>query len=141
MRRILLAGISICVLSAVVRADNLNGHTYKKAASVNDLMEYMVKPAMGKIKAYREAGGPSGKDEWQKAFGAVSMVNEASQLVLMDGRIKDEAWRDGASQVVAASKDAMMGAYRMDADGFNAGLKAMAAGCKTCHDVHKKDKK
>ena len=140
MRRILLAGMLICSLAAGVRADNLDGHTYEKAASVPDLMEYMVKPAMGKIKAYREAGGPTGRDEWKTAFGAVSMVNEASQLVLMDGRVKDEAWRDGASQVVAASKDAMMGAFRMDADGFNAGLKAMTAGCKTCHDVHKKDK-
>lgn len=141
MRRILLAGIPVCVLAAIAWADEPNGHTYKKAASVDDLMEYMVKPAMDRIKAYREAGGPSGKEEWRTSFGAISMVNEASQLILMDGRVKDDAWRDGASQVLAASKDAMMGAYRMDADGYNSGLKAMAAGCKTCHDVHKKKEK
>lgn len=120
-------------------ADSDGGHAYKKAASVQVLMEYMVKPAMDRVKAFGEAGGPSDKAEWQKAFGAVSMVNEASQLVLMDGRVKDDAWRDGASKVIAGSRDAMLGAYRMDADGYDSALKAMRGGCKTCHDVHKKD--
>ena len=140
MRKILVAGAVACMMASVALADNHGGHAYQKAASVDDLMEYMVKPAMDKIKAYRKAGGPADKDEWKKAFGAISMVNEASQLVLMDGRVKDDAWRDGANQVVAASKDAMMGAYRMDPNGYSAGLKGMSAGCKTCHDVHKKDK-
>ncbi len=139
MRSVLiLTGIALFV-SPMAAADNQEGHSYKKAASVNVLMAYMVKPAMDTIKAFGEAGGPSGKDEWQKAFGAVSMVNEAAQLVLMDGRVKDDAWKDGASKVVAASRDAMLGAYRMDAAGFNGGLETMRGGCKTCHDVHKKD--
>ena len=138
MRKTLLAcGLAGALACAALAAD---GFEYKKAASVHDLMEYMVKPAMAKIKGYREAGGPANKKEWQKAFGAVSMVNEASQLVLMDGRVKDDAWEQGAEQVIAAARDAMMGAYRMDADGYNKGLKAMTGGCKTCHDVHKKDK-
>ncbi len=138
MRTVLVAAAAALVVSIFAVADNQE-HTYKKAAPVPDLMEYMVKPAMDKVKAFGEAGGPSGKDEWKKAFGAVSMVNEASQLVLMDGRVKDDAWRDGATKVVAATRDAMMGAYRMDADGYNESLKAMRTGCKTCHDVHKKD--
>ena len=58
----------------------------------------------------------------------------------MDGRVKDDAWEQGAEQVIAAARDAMMGAYRMDADGYNKGTKAMMGGCKTCHDVHKKKK-
>ena len=98
----------------------------------------MVKPSMAKVKAYREAGGPSSKEEWQTAFGAVSMVVEAAQLVLMDGRVKDEPWKQGAEEVVAAGRNAMLGAYRMDADGYSKALRAMSAGCKTCHDVHKK---
>ncbi len=139
MRSVLFAMAMALAVTLVAAAESQQEHAYKKAASVHDLMEYMVKPAMDKIKAFGEAGGPSGKDEWQKAFGAVSMVNEASQLVLMDGRAKDDAWKDGAAKVVAGSREAMMGAYRMDAAGFNSSLKAMRGGCKTCHDVHKKD--
>lgn len=140
MRTILIAGLTASLGAGVLSAANNGGHTYKKVAAVQVLMEYMVKPAMAKIKAFREAGGPSDKDEWKEAFGAITMVNEASQLVLMDGRIKDEAWADGAGQVVAGARDAALGAYRMDPDGYNGGLKAMNAGCKTCHDVHKKKK-
>ena len=131
-----VVSLAVCICAV---AESNGGHSYKKAAGVPDLMAYMVKPAMDKVKAFGEAGGPSGRDEWKAAFGAVSMVNEASQLVLMDGRVKDDAWRDGATKVVAATRDAMLGAYRMDAQGYNKGLKAMRAGCKTCHDVHKKD--
>ena len=139
MKKILLAAALVLVVALFAVADTHEGHAYKKAASVHDLMEYMVKPAMAKVKAFREAGGPSGKDEWKKAFGAVSMVNEASQLVLMDGRVKDDAWLDGANKAIAGSQDAMMGAYRMDAEGYGKALRAMQSGCKTCHDVHKKD--
>ncbi len=138
MRKILLACCLACGLGGVPLA--ADGFEYEKAASVHDIMEYMVKPAMAKIKGYREAGGPASKEEWQKAFGAVSMVTEASQLILMDGRVKDDAWKDGAEQVIAAARDAMMGAYRMDGDGYSKGVKTMSGGCKTCHDVHKKDK-
>lgn len=141
MRAILFAAVAICGAAGTAWANDGEGHTYKKVASVHDLMEYMVKPAMDKVKAYREAGGPADKDEWKKAFGAISMVNEAAQLVLLDGRIKDDPWKQGAEQAIAGSKDAMMGAFRMDAEGYNKGVKAMQAGCKTCHDVHKKKDK
>lgn len=139
MNRIALAALAAGLTASTAVADTHEGHVYKKAASVHDLMEYMVKPAMDKIKAYREAGGPAGRDEWKKAHGAVSMVLEASQLVLMDGRIKDDAWRDGATKVAQEARQTMLSAYRMDAEGYAQGLKAMGAGCKTCHDVHKKD--
>ena len=140
MRTILIAGLMASLGAGSSSAANNGGHTYKKVAAVPVLMEYMVKPAMDKIKAFREAGGPSDKDEWKEAYEAITVVNEASQLVLMDGRIKDDVWADGASQVAAGARDAAMGAYRMDPDGYNGGLKAMSAGCKTCHDVHKKKK-
>lgn len=140
MRRVYVSCVVCSVLAVPVWSAENGGHVYKKAAAVNHLMEYMVKPAMDRLKVYREAGGPASKEEWQNAFGAVSMVNEASQLVLMDGRVKDDAWSEGALQVISASRDAMLGAYRMDAEGFNKGLKGMSAGCKTCHDVHKKKK-
>ena len=140
MKKIWIAAIVACAMAGSAYAND-EGHQYKKTAAVQSLMEYMVKPAMAKIKQYREAGGPANKDEWQQAYGAISMVTEAAQLTLMGGRVKDEAWSDGSKQVIEAAQGALMGAYRMDADGYNKGVKAMSAGCKTCHDVHKKDKK
>ena len=140
MKRIWIAAFVACALAGTVYANSDEAHEYKKTAAVHDLMEYMVKPAMDRIKEYREAGGPADKEQWQKAYAAIAIVTEANQLVLMDGRIKDDAWSNGARHVIEAAQGAMMGAYRMDADGYNKGLKAMSAGCKTCHDVHKKKK-
>ena len=141
MRKLLLACTLALAIAGAVGANDDGGFAYKKAAAVPVLMEYMVKPSMDQVKAFREAGGPSGKEEWQTAFGAVSMVVEAAQLTLLDGRVKDDPWQQGAEKVVAAGREAMMGAYRMDADGYAKALKAMNAGCKTCHDVHKKKDK
>ncbi|MCY4188822.1 MAG: hypothetical protein OXD30_10100 [Bryobacterales bacterium] len=141
MRKTCTVAVIACALAGTGYADEHGEHEYEKAATVHDLMEYMVKPAMAKIKQYREAGGPQGKKQWQSAHGAISMVTEAAQLTLMGGRVKDEAWRDGATQVIEAAQGAMLGAYRMDMDGYNQGLKAMSTGCKTCHDVHRKKNK
>ncbi len=140
MRKIWTVAVVAFAIAGTSYANDQEGHAYKKTATVQKLMEYMVKPAMDKIKEYREAGGPANKEEWQAAHGAVSMVTEATQLTLMGGRIKDEAWSDGATKVIEAAQGAMLGAYRMDSDGFNKGMKAMSDGCKTCHDVHKKKK-
>ena len=134
--RLALVAVVASVMAVSLQAE----HVYKKAAAVNDLMAYMVKPAMDQIKVFREAGGPADKDQWQTAYGAISMVTEAAQLVLMDGRVKDDAWSDGAEQVIEAARSAMLGAYRMDANGYSSSIRQMQAGCKTCHDVHKKDK-
>ena len=134
--RLALVAVAASVMAVSLHAE----HVYKKAAAVNDLMAYMVKPAMDQIKVFREAGGPADKDQWQTAYGAISMVTEAAQLVLMDGRVKDDAWSDGAEQVIEAARSAMLGAYRMDANGYSSSIRQMQAGCKTCHDVHKKDK-
>ncbi len=140
MRVIAVAATLGCLFGGAALADDQE-FSYKKAASVQAIMAYMVKPANGLIKEFREAGGPSAKEEWQEAFSAIAMINEATQLIMMDGRPKDDVWNEGAKKVIAGSRDAMMGAYRMDAGGYGSGLKAMGAGCKTCHDVHKKDKK
>ena len=103
-------------------------------------MEMVVKPSMGKINAMKKAGGPANKKEWKTANAAASIIGEASQLMLLGGRVKDDAWRNGANEVIAAAGKTMMGAYRMDMESYSAGLEAMSAGCKTCHKVHKKDK-
>ncbi len=140
MKQWILSASLALALSAVGAADNHEQFEYKKAAVAHDIMEMVMKPAMGKINAMKKAGGPSNKKEWKTANAAASILSEASQLMLLGGRVKDDAWRDGANEVVAAAAKTMQGAYRMDMESYNAGLKALGAGCKTCHKVHKKEK-
>lgn len=140
MKKWILPAILAFALAGVGLADNQEEFEYKKTAVPHDIMEMMVKPAMDKIAAMRKAGGPATKKEWKTANAAASVIAEANQLMLMGGRVKDDAWRNGANEVIAAAGKTMQGAYRMDMESYGAALKAMSAGCKTCHKVHKKDK-
>ncbi len=140
MKAWILPAVLALALTGVGSADNHEGFEYKKVATPHDIMEMVVKPSMGKINAMKKAGGPANKKEWKTANAAASIIGEASQLMLLGGRVKDDAWRNGANEVIAAAGKTMMGAYRMDMESYSAGLEAMSAGCKTCHKVHKKDK-
>ena len=68
------------------------------------------------------------------------MLGESGQLMLMEGWVKDEAWKDGATKLVDAAKATMTAAMRQDADGLTAAMGGIGAGCKTCHAVHKPKK-
>lgn len=115
-------------------------HAYSKMATPHDVMEYVVKPNMDKLAELRKAGGPQEMRDWRRANAWASVVGEAGQLMLMDGRVKDDAWEQGAMKVVEAAKATMTAAMRQDADGFNEGLTGMSQGCRTCHKVHKPKK-
>ena len=61
MRSVLFAMAMALAVTLVAAAESQQEHAYKKAASVHDLMEYMVKPAMDKIKAFGEGWRPVGQ--------------------------------------------------------------------------------
>lgn len=139
MKQIALVAALALTVSGLVFADN-HETTYKKIATVHDMMANVVKPNMDKLAEMKKAGGPADKDGWKAANAAASVIAEANQLMLLDGRIKDEVWEDGANQVVEAAKATMTASMRMDTAGWMEGLTGMSGGCRTCHKVHKPKK-
>lgn len=137
MNKILwLVALSLTVAGISAAAD----HAYSKMATPHDLMANVVKPNMDNIAALRKEGGPKEMKDWKHVNAWASVIGEAGQTMLMDGWVKDDAWRDGATKVVEAAKATMAAAMKQDADGMNAGLQGMGQGCKTCHSVHKPKK-
>jgi cytochrome c556 len=137
MRKILwLVASSLIAVGSAAAAD----HTYAKIATPHDLMAGAVKPNMDRLAEMRKAGGPKEIDEWKQANASASVIGEVNQLMLLDGRIKDQAWEDGATKVIEAAKATMTAAMRQDMNGFNSGLDGMSQGCRTCHKVHKPKK-
>lgn len=128
-----LVALSLALAGVVAAGE----HAYSKMATPHDLMAAVVKPNMDKLAEIRKAGGPKEMDDWKHVNAYASVIGESGQLMLMDGWVKDEAWSDGAAKLVDAAKATMTAAMRQDADGLNAGMQAMGAGCKTCHAVHK----
>jgi len=129
--------LSISVLALAVGAVGIAAHAYEEVASVHDIMEVVQKPSMDAIVAIAKAGGPQSEKDWKSVKMHASVLAESTQLILMGGRVKDEVWTKGADQVIAAAKQTMMAAEKMDADGFKAGSGAIGRGCRTCHNVHK----
>jgi hypothetical protein len=137
MKKILWLGtLSLTAAGLVAAAD----HTYSKLASPHDLMAGAVKANMDSLAEMRKAGGPKVEDDWKKANAWASVVGEVNQLMLLDGRIKDQVWEDGATKVVEAAKATMAATTKQDVNAFNAGLDGMSQGCRTCHKVHKPKK-
>jgi cytochrome c556 len=137
MKKILwLVALSLTAAGIVAAGE----HAYSKMATPHDLMEGLVKPNMDNLAAMRKAGGPKEMKDWRHVNAWASMLGEAGQIMLMDGWVKDEAWEDGAEKVVEAAKATMTAAMRQDAEGVNAGMGQLGAGCKTCHAVHKPKK-
>ena len=134
MRKILwLLTLSLTAVGVVAAGE----HAYSKMATAHDLMEAVVKPNMDKLAEMRKAGGPQEMKDWKHANAWASVVGEANQILLLDGRIKDDAWEQGAMKVVEGAKATMTASMRQDANGFNEGLTGMSQGCRTCHKVHK----
>lgn len=134
----ILAALALTV-SGLVFADH-HESAYKKIATPHDIMAGIVKPNMDKLAEMKKAGGPADKDGWKHANAYASVIAEGNQLLLLDGRIKDKIWEDGAKQVIEAAKATMTASMRQDTAGFMEGLNGMGAGCKTCHTVHKPKK-
>jgi cytochrome c556 len=116
-------------------------HTYEKVASAHDIMELVQKPNMDALAAMMKAGGPRTDKDWKHAKAHASLLAESSQLLLMAGRIKDNAWEDGAKTVISAAKASMQAAEAKDIDTWKTATAGIGKGCRGCHKVHKPKKK
>lgn len=133
MKKLLMAGAISLVAAGLVYA----AHSYEEVASVHDLMEHVQKPAMGELAAMTKAGGPQDDRDWRHAKADASILAEVSQLMLMGGRVKDQAWSDGANQVIEGAKQSMAAAESKNLEAWKAAGSTIGGGCHTCHQVHK----
>ena len=112
-------------------------HVYEEVASAHDLMDYVMKPSMDKLVAMNKAGGPQSEKDWKHAKAHASILAETGQLLLMAGRIKDEAWEKGARRVISGAKDSLAAAEATDVNAWRAAAGSIGRGCRSCHKVHK----
>ncbi len=139
MKQLALIAMLALAVSGLVFADH-HENSYKKIATVHDLMEAVVKPNMDKLAEMKKAGGPADAGQWKHSNAYASVIAEMGQLMLLDGRVKDEVWEDGAKKMLEASKATMTASMRKDTAAWMEGLTGMSGGCRTCHKAHKPKK-
>lgn len=122
------------------------GPPFRPVGSVEDIMHDVVYPhaevvwdAVGTIidQAGTHEIRPRSEEEWLRVTQSALTVAEAGNLLLMEGRAKDEeAWRAGALQLIDAASQVMEVSLRSDPEAvFEAGGVLYAA-CNNCHEQY-----
>jgi len=130
--------VVLLVLTVAVAGLLLANHQYSEVGSVHDIMEVVQGPSMNYVSEMMKAGGPQSDDDWKHAKARVAVLGEATQLMLMGARVKDEPWTSGAMKVIDGAKEAVSAADAKDAEAFRSAMGTLGSGCRTCHKVYRK---
>jgi cytochrome c556 len=114
---------------------------YTGVASSKQIMAGVQKPAMDGLAAMLKAGGPKDDKEWEVAQQNAAVLAETAQLLLMGTRPLDQdVWLKTSNRLHQAAVTSMKAAEAKDLAAWKASLGNMGGACKSCHNVHKKQK-
>ena len=133
-----------CALSVSLLAAGLVSAQIKKGksrpAKTAQLMKGVVKSNCDALKKGLEAA-PANDEGWDALGLHAALMNEASYLLMDDGRCPDSVWAEAASKTMRqGSADLMKAVDAKDFAGAKAAFGAMTKSCKACHDAHKEKK-
>lgn len=101
------------------------------------LMQGLVALHCGGIKDGLEAG-PSDDKAWETLAMQAALLNEASYILMEDGRCPDGVWADAATKLREGSSELLAQIEAKDAAAAGEAFKAMTGACGACHKAHKK---
>jgi cytochrome c556 len=134
MRFLVALLAAACLLSA-------QGPDYHGVASAKQIMAGIQKPAMDSLAAMLKAGGPQDEKEWETSQRQAAILAETAQLLLMGNRPLDQdVWVKSSQKLHEASVACAKAAEAKDLAAWKTSLANMGAACKSCHNVHKKQK-
>ena len=108
-----------------------------RSLTTAQLMGGLVSPNCGALKKGLDAG-PADDDAWKKLSVKAALLNEASYILMADGRCPDATWA-GAAKTLRGCSDAVLKAIAAkDAAAAKSAFGAMTKACGTCHKKHRK---
>ncbi len=128
------AGLFVC--EGMTQAQVKKGKT--RAALTKQIMKGLVKVNCDGIKQGLDAGPQKDKD-WEDLATSAALLNEASYILVDDGRAPDGVWTDAASKLLRdGSASVLKAAEAKDIDGAKKAFGDMTKACGTCHKAHRK---
>jgi hypothetical protein len=108
-----------------------------RAMKTAQWMKNVMKPQCEALKKGLDAG-PSSDDAWSALAANAALINEASYLLMDDGRCPDGVWAEAASKTLRnGSADVLKAIEAKDVGAAKAAFGAMTKACAACHDKHK----
>jgi len=115
--------------------------TYQSVATPKHIMAGIQKPTMDGLAAMNKAGGPKDDKEWQIAEQGAAVLAETAQLLLMGDRPKDQdVWVKSSQRLHQAATGSAKAAAAKDLEAWKGSMGQMGGACRSCHNVHRKDK-
>ena len=130
-----VAAAALLLGPANVRAAVTEGK--ERPMLTKQLMKGLVAANCGALKKGLDAG-PSDDEAWATLAMQAALLNEASHMLMADGRCPDGTWADAATTLRTGSGDVLKAIEAKDAEAAKTAFGAMTQSCGACHKAHKK---
>jgi hypothetical protein len=141
-RVLLLAGLvalGIAVLSAVNGSAQVTKGKSRPALT-SQIMTGLVQPNCAALsKGLKDK--PAEDKAWKAMAINAALLNEASYLVMDDGRCPDGTWANAAKTLRECSAAVLEKVNAKDGEGAQAAFTQLTKACAACHGAHRKAKK
>ncbi|MDP7019950.1 MAG: hypothetical protein QGG36_29400 [Pirellulaceae bacterium] len=123
------------VLAVGLSAQVKKGKT--RGALTKQLMGGLVRPNCAGLGAALKKE-PADDKAWAALATQAALLNEASYILMADGRCPDGDWKAACDTLRGCSKAVMAKIEAKDLEGANTAFKALTGACGACHKKHKK---
>jgi len=130
-----MAFAMVCALSMAATAQIKKGKS--RPLTTKQLMSALVKPQCSEL-ATGVKTAPTDDKGWAELATKAALLNEASHVLMADGRCPDKAWADATKALGEGTANVLAKIEAKDAAGAQAAMAAVTKSCGACHSVHKK---
>ena len=142
MTRLMKIGLLIVIATAVALITVIGPATAQvkqgktRPLKTKQLMSGLVQPnCKGLGDSLKEK--PADQKAWDALATKAALLNEASYILMDDGRCPDGDWANAATTLREQSAVVLAKIEEHDADGASAAFQAMTKACGACHKAHK----
>ena len=138
MKRFPVLGLSLAiVMTSVLMASAQVKQGKTRPAKTKQLMKGLVGANCGAL-AEALKTEPANDKAWDDLAVKAAVLNEASYILMDDGRCPDGDWAKAASVLREGSASVLDKLGAKDLAGAKESFKSMTQACAACHKVHKK---
>jgi hypothetical protein len=131
MRLIMTAGL--LAIAAMAQAPT----TFQPVGNMSQLMIDIIYPASDAI-FYVDRDPPKNQKEWNDLRAQALILAESGNLLMMEGRARDQAnWITDSKMLVQIGATAFKAAQAKDLDGIRALNDSLNAACVVCHQQYR----
>jgi cytochrome c556 len=124
------------VLASVAVAQVKKGKT--RALQTKHWMRGVQGPVCSALNNLLKDAGPADDKAWDMVAQHAGILNEASYILMEDGRCPDATWAGATKQLREASEAVLKAAEAKNAADAKAAFGNLTKACGTCHAAHKK---